>query len=122
MECHLETECLFEVLNVKYRQAIADAASTNAIRLLTMRVFLQSVGTAAQMAAVNGLSHDGLFLGGGILPKNKELLMAGDFLHALYDHPYPNIQEFLRSIPIYLIDNYDISLTGCFAKWKQANH
>jgi glucokinase len=94
-------------------EIIARAVPHNRTALLTMRLFMEFLGSAAQDLALQGMTTGGLFLAGGILPKNKELLMKGDFMRAFYDNWQESSRQLLRKIPVYLIDDYDISFFGC---------
>jgi glucokinase len=55
-----------------------------------------------------------LYIAGGIAAKNKEIFSSNDFIHE-FENAYRRA-DFLKTIPIYVILNYDVSLYGaCFA-------
>ena len=76
-----------------------------------MQTFVELFGTAAQTVALHGMTTGGLFLGGGISTKNIELLKEGKFLE--YFHNNKKMENVLKKMPIYIINNYDISFYGC---------
>ncbi|MFH1209344.1 MAG: glucokinase [archaeon] len=100
-------------LKVDAAKLIATSIKKNPKARITMRVFMIFLGSAAQDVALHGLSTGGLFLAGGILPKNEELLKNGDFIRAFYDNTRTIITDLLRKIPVYLVKDYDIPFYGC---------
>ncbi|MFH1915798.1 MAG: glucokinase [Nanoarchaeota archaeon] len=94
-------------------EIIAHSVTKSPAALLTMRLFMEFLGSAAQDLALQGMTTGGLFLAGGILPRNKEILMKGDFMRAFYDNWKESSRNMLRKIPVYLIEDYDISFYGC---------
>ncbi len=52
----------------------------------------------------------GLYIAGGIAAKNKDLFFARDFMRIFTRHTYHH--QFLKKIPIFLIQDYQVSLYG----------
>lgn len=92
---------------------ISEYASKNTICWLTMRLFMYYSGVAAQNLALTTVCLKGLYLAGGIFPKNKDFLTQGDFLRGFYNNSKQSSRDILHHIPIYLITDYNCSLYGC---------
>lgn len=92
---------------------IATNIQNNPKANLAMRLFTVFLGSAAQSVALNGATTGGLFIAGGIASKNEHLFENEDFRRAFQDNWKPNIKEFLKKIPVYIIKDYDISFYGC---------
>ena len=76
----------------------------------TFRVFTKFYGRCAKNFALDTLALGGLYIGGGIAAKNKEIFKTEEFINEFED--CFTQREVLRSIPIYVIINYDVSLYG----------
>lgn len=100
-------------LKVDVAKLVASSVEKNPKAKITMRLFMEFLGCAAQAVALHGLTTGGLFIAGGIPAKNKKLLMNGDFMKSFCDNWKPNIRNVLKKIPVYLILDYDISFYGC---------
>jgi len=92
---------------------VATNINSNPKALITMRLFFEFLGNAAQAVALHGNTVGGLFIAGGIPSKNRKLLLNGDFMKSFCDNWKPNIRELLKNIPVYLLTDYDISFYGC---------
>lgn len=91
--------------------AIAESSTKTGNRIMTD--FMRILGRYTQDAALHYLPKGGIFLAGGILQKNKQYLLNGTFSHSFLDIQYESSRQFLSTIPVYLIDDYDISFYGC---------
>lgn len=100
-------------IKVDIAALIATNIENNPKANLTMRLFTVFLGSAAQSVALNGATTGGLFIAGGIAEKNMHLFEGDDFLRSFHDNWKPNIKEFLKKIPVYIINDYDISFYGC---------
>ncbi len=92
---------------------IAAHADKDRKAAVTMNIFIRTVADTAANVALCGLTTGGLFLVGGILPKNKALLMDGTFMKIFNTHFREDIKDILEKTPVYLVDDYDISFYGC---------
>lgn len=91
---------------------IAQNVKHNSKGHAALHIFMEFLGYAAQNVALTFVPTGGLYLAGGILPKHKEVLMQGEFARAFYDNWKPNMRELLGKIPIFLVDDYNISYYG----------
>ena len=80
----------------------------------TFKLFTKFYGRCAKNFVLDSLSVGGLYVAGGIAAKNKDIFTTNEFLSEFED-AYRR-SEVLRETPIYVINNYDVSLYGaCFA-------
>lgn len=80
----------------------------------TFRLFAQYYARCAKNYALETLPSGGLYIAGGIAAKNKEIFSSNDFIHE-FENAYRRA-DLLKTIPIYVILNYDVSLYGtCYA-------
>lgn len=80
----------------------------------TFKLFTKFYGRCAKNFVLDSLSVGGLYIAGGIAAKNKDIFTTNDFLSEFED-AYRR-SEVLKETPIYVINNYDVSLYGaCFA-------
>ncbi|WP_018525643.1 glucokinase [Alkalispirochaeta alkalica] len=78
-----------------------------------MSRFVTSYGHAAKAAALHFLPLGGLYLAGGIVTKNEEWFLGEDrFIAAFHGSYRKNIQDLLRSIPVFIVRDYEVSLYG----------
>jgi glucokinase len=82
-----------------------------------MNLFFEFLAIACSSVALQSLSLGGLFLAGGILPKNIESLYRGPFLQN-FTRNWKK-QAILAQIPLYLVLDYTISLIGCAAAARE---
>ena len=75
----------------------------NAVCKKTMEIFITSYGSEAGVAALKWLPYGGLYLTGGLTPKNIDLIRdpTGPFMTALLDKG--RVSGMLCSIPIYAV-------------------
>jgi len=100
-------------IKVDVAALIATNIENNSKANLAMRLFTVFLGSAAQSVALNGATTGGLFIAGGIASKNEHLFENEDFMRSFHDNWKPNIRDFLKQIPVYIIKDYDISFYGC---------
>jgi len=80
----------------------------------TFRLFTQFYARCAKNFVLDTMAAGGLYIAGGIAAKNKEAFATQEFLRE-FEHAYRRA-DVLKNIPIYVIVNYDVSLSGaCFA-------
>jgi glucokinase len=78
-----------------------------------MALFIRNYARAASDAALHFLPEGGLFLAGGIVTKNEPLFLEDARFTSLFVRNYRrHISELLRSIPVYIVKDYAISLYG----------
>ncbi|OHD12961.1 MAG: hypothetical protein A2Z96_00850 [Spirochaetes bacterium GWB1_48_6] len=59
------------------------------------------------------LPFGGLYLAGGIVGKNLEFFTENHlFINTFEEHCNPNIRKLLKEIPVFVINDYSISLLG----------
>jgi len=76
--------------------------------------FTRFYARCAKNLALDALATGGIYIAGGIAIKNHDLFQSSLFLDEFLQSF--NRTDLLKTIPIYLIKNYDISLLGaCFA-------
>jgi len=97
--------------DLKDANAIKISSSHNEKAQEAMQIFIELFGAAAQVVALHGMTTGGLFLGGGISTKNVELIKQGSFLE--HFHKNKKMGDVLKKMPIYIINDYDISFYGC---------
>jgi len=74
----------------------------------------------AKNFALNTLATGGLYIAGGIASKNKKIFTSKIFKDE-FENAYRRA-DVLKSIPISIIVNYNVSLYGaCFAAMYQSN-
>jgi len=80
----------------------------------TFHLFTRFYGRCAKNYVLETLARGGLYIAGGIANKNIEIFKSKEFLEE-FDYAYRR-SDFLKSIPLFVILNYDVSLYGtCFA-------
>lgn len=89
------------------------AKSKDPLAKTCMRMFMSYLGYFAQDMALTTLTNKAVYLAGGILPKNKDVLKDGTFLNSFTKAYHKEKVPYLEKIPIYLIDDYDCSFLGC---------
>lgn len=80
----------------------------------TFKLFVVFYARCAKNLVLETLSTDGLYIGGGIVSKNKDFFTKDIFIEE-FESAYRR-SDVLKETPIYIIMNYDVSLYGaCFA-------
>lgn len=78
-----------------------------------MRLFVRNYARVASDAALHFLPTNGLFLAGGIVTKNEGWFIEDDRFIELFTTNYrSHIADLLRTIPVYIVKDYAISLYG----------
>jgi len=92
--------------------AIAEAASSGGCPLCneTMALFMRLYGREAGNMALKHMALGGVYLGGGIAPKNLELLRGSDFLSAFFDKG--RMETLMRRMPVKVICEQRAPLFG----------
>lgn len=80
----------------------------------TFRLFTRFYARCAKNFVLDTLARGGLYIAGGIAAKNKEIFASRDFT-VEFENAYRRT-DFLKTVPINVIVNYDVSLYGtCYA-------
>lgn len=79
----------------------------------SVALYLRLYARFAKLASLSVLPFGGLYIAGGVAAKNSSIFKNGIFLQEFFDEPQSTwLYDFLQSIPIYLIDDYKVSLYG----------
>ena len=81
-----------------------------ALPLATMDLFFELYGAEAGNVALRGLTHGGVYIGGGIAPKNIALLQRGPFLRGF--HAKGRFGDFMKSLRVSISLNPKTALLG----------
>ncbi len=92
--------------------AIARVAAAGAcpVCVETMELFMDLFGREAGNLALKQMATGGVYLGGGIAPKNLELLRRGPFLRAFFDKG--RMADLMRRMPVRVILEQQVPLLG----------
>jgi glucokinase len=86
----------------------------------TFRLFTKFYARCAKNFVLDTMATGGLYIAGGIASKNKEIFKSEEFFDE-FKNAYRR-SEVLKEIPIYIVINYDISLSGaCLAAMYQSD-
>lgn len=88
-------------------------ASSDALCVRTMELFVSALGAVAGDLALTILATGGLYVGGGIAPQIIDLLRQDRFLAAFYGKG--RLSDLLRRIPVRVITNENVGLLGAAA-------
>ena len=78
-----------------------------------MNLFVKLYGKFAGEIASAFMPNMGMFIGGGIVTKNEDLFTRDNtFITYFEDNFCDNISRVLKTIPVYIIRNYSVSLIG----------
>lgn len=78
-----------------------------------MRSFIRIYAKFAAQVALYFLPRSGLFVAGGIVVRHSRLFLENDhFMSAFDEHDNENMRRYLESTPVFIINNYSISLLG----------
>ena len=100
----------FNVAGDMQAAVIASNYNNNVLCKKTMDIFTTAYGAEAGVAALKWLPFGGLYLTGGLTPKNIELIKSPQFKEALLDKG--RLSNALLSIPIYAILVDDVGERG----------
>jgi glucokinase len=92
---------------------ISARATDDPLAAQTMATFFAALGVFAGNAVLMGGARGGVYLGGGILPKLSDALLASDFLNRFSDRG--PMSGYLADVPIRLICSPDAALYGAAA-------
>ena len=90
------------------RRAAADPSSAAG---KAMRLFVSAYGARAGNLAMQVMSTGGVYVGGGIAPKNLELMKSGAFMEAFL-HKGPLFRPILEKMPVYVVTEQKTALLG----------
>ncbi|MDO8207826.1 MAG: glucokinase [Gallionella sp.] len=90
--------------------AISNAAGRDEICAETMHLFVRLYGAEAGNLALKVMSRGGIYLGGGIAPKNLPLLQNGTFMEAFLSKG--RMRPLLAAMPVKVILNDRAALYG----------
>lgn len=96
---------------------VEHAAGKDAIARETLNTFFSMLGTVAGNVALTFGARGGVYLGGGILPRVREMLMRSHFRERF--EAKGRLQPYLARIPVYLIIAEAPALRGLLALAKQ---
>jgi len=76
----------------------------------TFKIFAHFYARCAQNFALDALALGGVYIGGGIAAKNKDIFNTREFREEFTNNH--KLKKVLEQIPIFVITNYDVSLYG----------
>lgn len=88
----------------------AGLAQTDAICSEVMRLFCRVYGAAAGNLALRSLPLGGVYIAGGIAPKIRQAMVAGDFMEGFLDKG--RITHAIEHIPVRIVDDPEAPLLG----------
>jgi glucokinase len=92
---------------------IAANADSNEICNEIIKLFVKCYGRFAGDVAAMTIPTLGLYLAGGIVTKNEKYFVENNqFMRYFDDCFHPNIKKILKTIPVYIIRDYSVSLYG----------
>jgi glucokinase len=92
---------------------IADCADENEVCREIMRLFVKCYGRFAGDVASFIVPTMGLYLAGGIAAKNEKYFIEDDLFMRYFEGCYhPGVKKILKTIPVYIIRDYSVSLYG----------
>jgi glucokinase len=97
--------------NAVIAQCAADGSSE--ICFKTMNIFAAAYGAEAGNVALKVLATGGIYLGGGIAPKNLKIMQSGAFMQAFLDKG--RLSPLLESVPVRVILDDSCALLGAAA-------
>jgi len=97
--------------NAVIGQCAADGSSE--ICAETMRMFASAYGAEAGNVALKVLAAGGIYLGGGVAPKNLQVMQNGEFMRAFLDKG--RLSPLLEKVPVRIILDETCALLGAAA-------
>lgn len=91
---------------------ISAAAGRDPLFAGMMDLFLRCYGRFASNIAAAFLPSGGLYIAGGIAMKNEIRFLEDGFMRTFEMNYRPGVRDFLKSVPVYLVKDYGISLLG----------
>jgi glucokinase len=102
-----------ELPDAEKPQAISAAADEDETCAQIMTMLVRMYARVAHNLALGYIPKKGLFLAGGIAAKNKRWFLEDDrFMKAFLHNYQPTIRPVLDNIPVYIVEDYKISLYG----------
>jgi len=98
-------------VDISQRPAIISKhAKKDAACRKTMELFARFFARALRNMAICAMARGGMYIAGGIAPKNVEFFTSGSFMKEFEE----NFSQaaILKDIPVFLIMNYDVSIYG----------
>jgi glucokinase len=92
-------------------------AGQDALAIETLSIFCEILGTVAGNLALTLGARGGVYLGGGILPKVTDFLVASNFRQRFEDHG--RFTSYLQKIPTYLINTEYPALLGAMVSLQK---
>ena len=92
---------------------ISENADSNPVCAEIIKLFVKMYGRFAGDVASLLIPTMGMYLGGGIVTKNENYFVESGLFMKYFENCYhPKIQKVLKSIPVYIIKDYSVSLYG----------
>lgn len=92
---------------------ISKAADSDEEAKKVHKFFRKVYGKMAGSYATVFLPTAGFYIAGGIISKDeRHFLNESTFMEQFIDNPHPNVKNFLKDIPVYLVRDYSTSLLG----------
>lgn len=113
------TEGILALPEAERPAAIAALADTEpaCLRALDLLIALYARTCADLCAAF--LPTGGLFLAGGLVAKHVARFLEGPGFMAPFEHTHgPHLDPLLRTLPVFVVKDYDLSLTGAAYAWQ----
>ena len=108
-----EATSLSLLADVEIPAAISARTDSDAVCAQIMSLFARMYGRFAANAALFFLPTAGVFLAGGIAAKNERLFTESpEFMRAFEETYKSELRPVLRSIPVFIVKDYEISLFG----------
>ena len=103
---------ILEAGDHKGREIAIGASEQDYLCEETMKIFISAYGSEAGVACLKWMPFNGLYLTGGITPKNIDRISEpdGDFLHSFFDKG--RVSPFLKRVPLYAVLEEDVGERG----------
>lgn len=106
-----ETAIAHEIARKGFQPDDISAYSEHDLRCKeTFKLYARYYARYAQQVALEAVACGGLYIAGGIAAKNKKLFLNQEFLRTFFEHVHH--RKLLEKIPIFLIQDYQVSLYG----------
>lgn len=92
---------------------ISKHAESHEVCADVIRLFVKLYGRFSGDMAIAFMCEQGLYLAGGIASKNERFFLENDLFMKHFEATYnPNINRVLKSIPVFIVKDYAVSLYG----------
>lgn len=79
----------------------------------TMDIFVRVYARFAASAALHFFATGGVFLAGGIVPRNRDLFLRQDRFMSTFERNYKaTVRPLLRRVPVHIVADYSVSIYG----------